>query len=380
MTITICFFLGIYLILLFLVAIGLVRVSCQNRKRNPDRPLVSVIIAARNEQASLPRLILSLQLQDYPHFEVIIVDDRSDDNTPAILAQARQNHPWLKSITVSPDDERAMAPKKNALTKGIAIAKGEILLFTDADCLPQPNWISAMVAHFTPEVGLVAGFATTRQRGLVGALSELDRLSLACVAAGTIGLNRPMTCSGGSLAYRQKVYDDVGGFSQIAAFVSGDDDLFLHLVRDQTDWQIRYCPDTLVITRPPESFGAFINQRLRHASKGKSYTLPTVVVLSAVYLLNLGLFFSPLFIWGGWITWPRVLSILLLKTVGEFIVVMWGIATWRRWQLIPVFPLMELLHIPYVTILGLWGQFARFEWKDEQFNDRVKSAKNQYGL
>jgi len=164
-----------------------------------------------------------------------------------------------------------MSPKKNALNRGISIAKGEILLFTDADCVPQSNWITEMVRSFSSDVGLVGGYVATQGEKFAHLLSELDRLSLACVAAGTIGLGFPMTCSAGNLAYRKSVFVDVGGYSRIAKFVSGDDDLFLHLVRDLTNWNIAYCTTTNVITQPPKSFKSFWNQRLRHASKGKSY-------------------------------------------------------------------------------------------------------------
>lgn len=353
----------VYSLLVCGLFIGVLKVrKAQERKTNE---LVSVIVAARNEAQNLPLLIDSLKNQTYKNFEVIIVNDRSEDRTLEILINSAKDFEKLKFISV--DSKSEMAPKKNALNLGILESKGEILLFTDADCIPEKDWIEKTLNYFTEKVGFVTGYSPSKGKGIFSLLAELDTLTLACVNAGTIALGFPMTCSGRNLAYRKKVFEEVGGFGKIANFISGDDDLFLHLVRDLTNWEIVFCPESSVLTSPPSSFKAFFNQRIRHASKGKSYTLKTKILLASVYLLNLFLFLSPIFWILEFVKLEAILGILFTKTFVEFLVIFWGISKWKSWKLIPIFPLMELLHIPYVTILGLLGQFLNFEWKEQKF-------------
>ncbi len=357
--------------LVFGLFIGVLRVrKAKPRKKNE---FVSVIVAARNEEQNLPFLIESLIVQTYQNFEVIIVNDRSEDKTLTILEKKSNEFAKLEFLTVDSEINLEMAPKKNALRIGIAKSKGEILLFTDADCVPKKDWIEKTLNYFTPKVGLVTGYSPSKGKGLFSLLAELDTLSLACVNAGTIALGFPMTCSGRILAYRKEVFEEVGGFKKIANFISGDDDLFLHLVRDLTDWKIVFCPESSVLTSPPNSAKAFFNQRIRHASKGKSYTLRTKFLLGSVYLFNLLLFLAPFFWFLDFVNLEAILAILFTKTFVEFLVIFWGISNWKSWKLILVFPLMELLHIPYVTILGLLGQFLKFEWKEQKFEAKKTS-------
>ena len=122
-----------------------------------DRPSVSAIVAARNEETTLPHCLDALAGQDYQGaFEVIVVDDRSRDRTWDLIAAKAATWPVLKGVQAGPDG-RFKCPKKSALAEGIEASSGEILLFTDADCRPPADWVRSMVAHFAPGVGLVAG-------------------------------------------------------------------------------------------------------------------------------------------------------------------------------------------------------------------------------
>ncbi|MCC7430003.1 glycosyltransferase [bacterium] len=356
-----------YASLVLLLCVGLLK----TRKINdPKQVFVSVIVAARNEEQNLLNLINSFKNQTYQNFELIVVNDRSTDKTLEILEALQKSFSKLKVVSVT---EVLIAPKKNALTLGISQAKGEILFFTDADCFPQKNWIEKTLAYFSKNTGLVVGFSPVKNDvfSLKSLLFELDSLSLACVSAGTIGLGFPMTCTGRNLAYRKEVFDEVGGFSKIANFVSGDDDLFLHLVRDLTKWEIVFCTESFVGTNPPKTLKAFVNQRLRHASKSKSYNFKSILVLLCVYVLNLWLFLFPLFYFANLVSLENFLSVLLVKSLVEFLVVFWGIWVYKNWKLLLIFPLLEVLHVPYVVILGFLGQFASFDWKQQGFKAKI---------
>ena len=215
-----------------------------------EHPFVSVIVAARNEEKNVLPLLECLSRQTYATYEIIIVNDRSTDSTAQLIHDFRKNKSQITCIDIEAlqDD---MPSKKNALRAGIEASKGEILCFTDADCLPPPQWIEALIRSFSPEVGLVAGYSPYHApSGLhynAGILEKIffkfiayEEYRAATWAAGSIGWNAGWLCTGRNLAYRRTVYNEVNGYERIKMSVSGDDDLFLQLVRMQTGWNIRY--------------------------------------------------------------------------------------------------------------------------------------------
>ncbi|MBN1349330.1 glycosyltransferase [candidate division KSB1 bacterium] len=339
---------------------------------------VSVVVAARNEARNIAGCLSALERQSYQKdkLEIIIVDDRSDDATAVVVRRRAENNPQIQLIQIT-DLVQNIAPKKNALDSGIRSASGEIILVTDADCLPGDNWVQGMVACFDEGVGLVAGFSPLENNGsgsILQRLVALDSLSLACVAAGSIGAGTPLTCNGRNLAYRKRVYEQVGGFSKIGHLVSGDDDLFLHQVRDFTDWKVAYsiAPETTVPTAPPSGLAAFSNQRTRHASKGKHYALPMKTGLALVYLFNCLLFFGlPVCALVSTTCLVALSGCFAAKAVSEFALLYKGTSLFKRTKLLSAFPLAMLFHIPYVVIFGALGAFGKFSWKGESFQAQM---------
>ena len=364
-----------YITVLISLIIGLFRLRPGD---NTTQPVVSIIVAARNEEENIGKCLNALISQDYDRsrLEIIIVDDRSTDGTADIVESKMGTQGHIKLIRIL-ESEPGMAPKKNALRAGINIARGEILLFTDADCVPRRGWVRSMVRHFHPDVGLVAGFAPLEisdNPTLFTKLIGLDSLALASVAAGSFGLKFPATCTGRNLAYRKSLYDAVGGFSEIGHMISGDDDLFLHLARRKTAYAMRYAieAESLVPSGTVKNANTFVNQRVRHASKGTTYRPGMVIGLSAVYLLNLSIlvlgivsiFLSRFF--------PVFGIILLLKAMFEFTLLLKASQLFSRRRWLRYFPIAEILHIPYVVIFALLGQVGKFSWKDDSYRTVVE--------
>ena len=268
-----------------------------------------------------------------------------------------------------------MPPKKNALARAISSSTGEILCFTDADCLPPPGWISALVAAFDQETGLVAGYSPYTANGRkdkhamkwLQRFIEYEEFKGAIWSAGSIGMNKAWLCTGRSLAYRRKVYDEVGGFEKIKRSVSGDDDLFLQLVRRRTSWKFRYITDktSFVPTIPPQTFDAFVQQRTRHFSAGKYFPQSMKSFFLAFHAANF-LLFSTLIVglfsgFSGHVLWPFVLkciidSILFFRTAPKF----------SQMKFSSSFLIMESLYVAYNTFIGPLGFIKRFEWKAQK--------------
>lgn len=371
--------LGLSIIYLFgtlFISFGLFKIP-SNKQYN--QPSVSVIVAARNEEDNIKQLLHALESQDYPRdkLSIFIVDDMSIDKTAQIVVDFQSSFPNLNlMLTTVENRETVASPKKNALSVGIAKSKGDILLFTDADCKPPKTWVSGIVELFTPNVTMVIGFSPyeiPQPNSLTSKLIGLDALALAALAAGTSGWGQPATCNGRNLAYKRTVYEQVNGFAGIDLFVSGDDDLFLNKVR-QNKLKVRYAFDfsTVVPTKLLTGWRQFFNQRLRHASKGFHYSPRQVVSLTLLYLYYLLLFTTiPIGIYCGY--WQFALSAFALKTIGEFFLLFIFSFHLKRFYLMTVFPIAAILYVPYVVVFGLLGQFLSFEWKGE------KTAKSKHG-
>jgi len=373
---------SLYTAALFRLSAGLRQLK---KGTNVEKLSVSVIVAARNEEKNIEKCLLALAAQHYPQdkLEIIIVDDRSVDGTADVVKKymTKFDNIHLTPVTETPT---GIAPKKYALDQGIQAASGEVLLFTDADGVPPADWVRAMISYFEPTVGLVAGFSPldrAEKPSLFTKLVCLDSLALAAVAAGSFGAGFPLTCNARNIAYRKKVYTDVGGFQKINHLVSGDDDLFLHQVRQHGEWEMRYAIDeeSRVSALAPANFQEFKNQRIRHASKGRHYSLALKSGLSAVYLLNLMLFVLPvLSLWQPGL-FRNFLIFFFLKAASEFSFIRKAAIIFKYAGYLTYFPLAAVLHLPYVTIFGLWGQLGKFKWKDDIFNATVEPTTEAQG-
>lgn len=365
----------LYLILLFF---GLFRLK---KVKNDFQYTVSIIVPARNEEDNIANCLSALVSQEYPEdkYEIIVVDDRSEDGTPEVVSSFIAQHNNIRLIRVT-DPPPEISPRKNALNLGVKNSSGEIVFSTDADCRPKPTWIPGMIRHFDQDVGLVAGFSPIErdqnESPLWEKLLSLDSLALASLSAGGIGLGIGLICPGRNLAYRREVYEQIGGFGKTGRVVSGDYTLLLQSVIKDTDWKVGYASseETHVPTNLPSGIEDFINQRRRHASTGLHYpkwlTLPLIsvyiyslllLVTVPVSLINLHEFSIPLFSLG-------------VKALFEFLLILKGAYLLGKPDLLRYFPLGEILHIPYVVVFGAWGSFGKFWWKERRHRSLMNTS------
>ncbi len=357
----------LYLLVLLWLSRGL-RLQTGHGIRD-EHPLVTIVISLHNEAKNIARLIDCLMKLDYPaaRREIILVNDRSTDQTGELLKEAAGKIDNCRILTVSRVDED-FAPKKFALDLAIRQAKGEIILLTDADGRPGSKWVQQMVAQFFENVGMVLGHAPYDQAGdkhtIAFQLLRIEYFSHAAIAAATTGLGFPLTCVGTNLAYRRSVYLDIGGFGDMRHIHTGDDDLFLQRVRDKTDWKISYAfdPQTFVPNAAPDNWSIFHNQRLRYASKGFIYPKWFTITLLLFYLFNLFLLLITIAALTGNLAALPVMAILVIKMISDFIFLKIAGHAFRFKLPRVLIPLASLLHIPYVLYFGLMANFRRFEW------------------
>src|SRR5690606_28548494 len=235
-------------------------------RTGPPTP-ATVVVAARNEEADLPVLLAALEQQNHPDLDVVVVDDASTDGTAELVT------PPIRLVQIS---EPAQPRKKNALTAGIAAAKHDVLLLTDADCEPPPTWASRISALHTPGSNrVVVGYSPFRRtRGLLNAFTRYETFVVGLAAAAAIGVRKPYMAVGRNISYRRATFEEGSGFDHGLASISGDDDLLVQHLAAQpgVEFVHAFDPGTFVVGEGPSTWREWIRQKTRHVSAGRWYT------------------------------------------------------------------------------------------------------------
>jgi cellulose synthase/poly-beta-1,6-N-acetylglucosamine synthase-like glycosyltransferase len=342
------------------------------RQSLSNYPFLSIIVCFHNEEKNIKNCIECLLGQDYPqeNIEILLVDDRSDDLTLQIAEQYSQLHSHVDVISIR-DLKPGFAPKKHAIDEAIKKAKGELLLFTDADGRPGPNWAKEMIMGFDENVGMVIGYAPYATdfpySRIFHKLLSLEYLSQAAVAAASAGIGYPVTCVATNMAYRKKVYLELGGFGNFKNIRSGDDDLFLQRVRDESNWRIKYVSDSLshVYNAPPNSWNKFYQQRLRFASKGFYYPFKIFLSLLNIFVVNFLIFIFPFLYFVVNLSFYPFIAGLIIKFTADFLFIKQAAYYLNDRRYLQLFPLAFILHIPYLVYFGIMGQLQKYKWAEQ---------------
>ena len=327
---------------------------------------VSVIIPARNEAANLPHLLLALEQQTYPAhlFEIIVVDDFSTDATADIVRGS--SLPNLKLIR--PDGLPEGSSKKKAIASGIAVARGELIVTTDADCVPAQRWLQAITSFYKRKnASFIAAPVHYRPgKTWLHIFQSLDFLTLQGITAASVQADFHTMCNGANLAYTKEAFLKVGGFEGIDKKASGDDMLLMHKIRALDPKRVFYLksPQAVVTTDPMPDLESFFAQRRRWGSKTFVYQdYRIIAALGLVFLFNLifpvlfiAAFFSKFYGWvfiGLWI-WKTLLEKPFVRSVAKF----YGDENLMRY-----FFLFQPVHILYTVSIGFLSQLGAYEWK-----------------
>lgn len=335
-------------------------------------PFVSVVVAARNEEARLPGLLADLAAQRYSAFEVVIVDDRSSDRTAALVAEAAERHPGRFRLVRQTEVPAGLSPKKLALQRGVEASHGEIILLTDADCRVRPAWVEGMVGAFAPGVAMVLGcseYGASPRSTLFERWQAFDFLTLTTSMVASARLGLPLGASGHNLAYRRSAFDRVGGYRSGLDRVAGDDMLMLYLVRSAPEvGRVGYADDaaTLARTDPVPTLRDFRNQRARWASSGMHHFRADARVMAygaASLYANLFVLCGPLYVWTGYLSWAGWIAGVLAKLGADLLVYGSAARRFGRAELLRYLPLWFVAQPIYLTAMAVWGTRPRFQWK-----------------
>lgn len=336
---------------------------------------ISVVIPVRNEIHNIPSLIQCLEKQSYSfdNFEVIIIDDYSEDGTFEQLLDYSKNSEV--KILVYKLEERAagISHKKAAITYGLRKASGEIVLLTDGDVLFGTNWIQSYARAFSStDVKFISGPVVMDSFGFIDDVQSLEFSSLIGTGAAAIYYNKPILCNGANLAFSRDAFFEVNGYEGYEKIISGDDEFLMYKISKRHPSKISFLKskEAKVHIQPKSGLMEFYNQRRRWSGKWKKHPNPFTKVL-AIYIFIVQLSFLLLFISGilKLVTPSTVILILAIKLLLEFIYFMQMYLFFRKKLKVIPFIVSSLVYPFYAVTFGILSNIGGYEWKGRHFKN-----------
>jgi len=330
------------------------------------QPPVSVIIAAKDEEENLLQFLPKILEQNYPEFEVIVINDASTDDTKTVLDQFKDKYPNLRTSFV-PAGTRNISTKKLAITLGVKSAKHDILLFTDADCFPESeNWIADMVRNFKPETEFVLAYgAYLPKEGFLNRLISYDTLFIAMQYMGMAIAGKPYMGVGRNLAYRKETFFNHNGFSTHLDILSGDDDLLVNKACTSKNTTIETSKDSITWSEPKTSFRAWYHQKMRHLSSSKKYTGASKFRL-IVEPFTRALFYLSLIlaiVFGNLITLTAAAFLFLVRLTTQLIIVNNTSSLYHERRYYATLPILDII-LPVLNLYAIiFGKKGKVKWK-----------------
>jgi cellulose synthase/poly-beta-1,6-N-acetylglucosamine synthase-like glycosyltransferase len=341
----------------------------------PPVTFFSVIIPARNESTHIRACLQSVVNNGYPGdlLEIIVVDDHSEDDTAQQVLELQCTYPQISLLRLQdyPDWVTTQAYKKKAIELAISKSKGSWIVTTDADGEVPVNWLLQFDNYIQKNepVFVAAPVMYYSRGGLLQVFQQLDFMSLQGITAASVSAGFHSMCNGANLAYRKDIFWSVGGFAGHEHLASGDDMLLMHRIKASYPNQIGYIfsRDSMVLTEPTASWGAFFQQRIRWASKAESYREKKIFgVLLGVWLLNAALGVGLLLVLFQQVSWMQWVIVVLIKTIGELYFLTPVARFFQAETQMAYFPFLQPLHIIYTITAGWLGKFGTYQWKQRK--------------
>jgi glycosyltransferase involved in cell wall biosynthesis len=346
----ILFYTFIIIIIIQLIFYGLIfsRFAFAKSKTPSQKNIaVSVIICAKNEAENLKQFIPNILEQDYPDFEVVLINDASHDNTLNIIEAFAKTHNNIKIVNVE-NIEAFWGNKKYALTLGIKAATNDYLLLTDADCKPiSKHWISAMSSHFSNTKSIVIGYGGYKKSkySFLNTLIRFETLLTAIQYFSYTKLGIPYMAVGRNLAYRKDEFFKAKGFMSHMSIRSGDDDLFINQAANSVNTTLCYSKDSFTESLPETTFKDWLKQKRRHISTSKYYKLKHKFMLGLFYISQLLFWVLGLVLLSFIIRWEIVIILILLRFVVQYISIGFSAKKLNELDTLVLLPFFELFLI-----------------------------------
>ncbi|MBN4081618.1 glycosyltransferase [bacterium AH-315-C07] len=333
--------------------------------RIEDFEPVTVIICARNEEHNLSVNLPAILEQKYGAYEVIVINDNSTDGTGNVLAEYQNKYERLKVISLEAGE--SSGGKKNGITRGIHEAEHEIILLTDADCIPcSDQWIRLMASNFDSDTSIVLGVSPyNKSSGLLNLLVRYDTFYTAVQFLSLALLKLPYMGLGRNLAYRKSLFLDNNGFEQHADIPYGDDDLFVNQVANDSNTSIEVRKNAHTVSDPKTNFTEWLKQKVRHQGAGKHYRRGHKAILGFIFLSQLLFYYSFVLLL---LTSDINIQLVILLFAGRLLIQLCVFKFIQKilnenivfWMLSPLLDFLYLANVIAFTISNL---FYKPKWK-----------------
>ena len=321
---------------------------------------VSVVICAHNEYYKLKDNLPLILDQDYPLFEVLVVNHASDDETGYLLSDLQREYPALRSIVIQ-EDLNFFTGKKFPLSIGIRSAKYDKVLLTDADCRPSSrNWITSMQSAYRKGIEVVIGYSPySRSKGLLNRLIRFDTAHIATQYLSYALAGLPYMGVGRNLSYLKSVFYDNKGFIQHYRVRSGDDDLFINRVARKSNTAVVVNPEGFTYSEPKKSFSHWITQKRRHLTTSSHYRFKFKFLLGLYSLSLFGFYlFAALMLSLNFSIFP-VLGLVVLRMIVQYLVFAPCFSKLGERDLIFFIPLLEIVLLLLNIGIGITNIFRK---------------------
>lgn len=367
---------AVVLVQLYYILFVFTRLIFKQRVETPAKyPDVTVVVCAHNEIENLRELLPMLNDQDYPQYEVIVMNDRSWDNTEAFADTEAEQWEKVRFFHIENEYEH-VTPKKYALTTAIRNAKYDVILLTDADCRPTTDqWIKGMATHLTKDKQIVIGFSPYQK--YAGFLNRLIRFETFYVAVQYLSLalvSKPYMGVGRNLMYRKALFLENKGFYTHLKIMGGDDDLLMNEVANSNNTAVCLDSDTFMVSIPKTTWYEWYWQKKRHLSVSKYYKKSNklrLAVLSGTHVLSWVLFLGL----GSWCisVFPNYLdftisvgALFMLRLIVQWIVL--AIATRKLyhsvgWFVIPFMDFVLFLYYMFMSFVVWFNRRKKMTWR-----------------
>ncbi len=372
------FFIISIISFLYLLIIAYIFVGLCRKKQNPiyisqnKNLFLSVLIPFKNEEHNLNTILnnLSQQSLNQNFFEIILINDNSNDNSVQIANKFKKKFKHFEII-----NQKKSVGKKNALIKGINRAKGQIIVTTDADCSVQKNWLETIKKQFdTQNIDmLIMPVIYNINKKLLSFenFQALEFLSLTASTCGFANLNNPIMCNAANLAYKKSTIQNSND-PLFKKHISGDDTFLMFFIKKIKKKSIKCLNNKNVIVRTAASknLKSFINQRIRWASKTKFYKDFSAITTAIITLLeNTQLFIS------FWLAILQIISIkyfiltITIKSIIDFPTMFYITKKYNQKKLLWLFLPEQFVYFNYIFIIGILAQFSSFKWKNIRYKN-----------
>jgi len=325
---------------------------------------VSIIVCAKNEANNLKKNIPLLLGQEFPSFEIILINDCSTDDTLDVMESFEKENDTIKIVDVVPN-EAFWANKKYALTLGIKKARYKKMLFIDADCWPNsPYWLATMSSKFKDEKQLVLGYGGYEKRkGLLNKLIRYETLVTAIQYFSYAKAGIPYMGVGRNLGYTSDLYYNVNGFMSHIRIPSGDDDLFVNEAATKENTAVCLEKTGFTTSVAKTTFASWVKQKRRHITTAHLYKGKHKFLLSSFFIFNM-LFWVFLTLCYFFCPWMLVTAILILRIGIQWVIYGGSASVLNEKNLIYYIPFLDLFLIVFQLVIFITNTVAKpANWK-----------------